>query len=85
MNDIVAVASDAPCRKMQCTTSAMLKPLVESLVDRGLVKAGYNMMMADCAGPSRLANGSVALPEAQWPGGIAAWNEFLHSKGMRAG
>ena len=53
----------------------MLHPVVESLVTRGLVKAGYSMFMADCAGPNRLPNGTVALPEAQWPGGIAAWSE----------
>ena len=71
--------------KQTCTTRAMLEPLVESMVERGLVRAGYTMFMADCAGPSRAANGSVALPAEQWPGGIAGWNGFLHSHGMKAG
>ena len=63
----------------------MLEPVVDAMVSRGLVAAGYNMFMADCAGPSRAPNGSITLPEAQWPGGVQSWNAFLHSKGMRAG
>jgi hypothetical protein len=45
----------------------------------------HTMFLADCAGPSRAADGTVVLPEAQWPGGISSWNDYLHSKGMQAG
>jgi hypothetical protein len=69
-----------------CTTRAMLEPQVEALVARGLVAAGYTVFMADCAGPSRAADGvGITLPEAQWPGGAAAWNAYLHERGLEAG
>ena len=67
-----------------CTTRAMLAPLAEAMVSRGLVQAGYTVFVADCAGPSRGADGGIVLPEAQWPGGVPAWNAYLHSLGMRA-
>jgi hypothetical protein len=71
--------------KQTCTTREMVEPLVEAMASSGLVAAGWNMFMADCAGPSRAANGSITLPETQWPGGVPDWNEFLHAHGMRAG
>ena len=33
-----------------CTTRAMLAPLAEAMVSRGLVQAGYTVFVADCAG-----------------------------------
>ena len=41
--------------RQTCTTRAMVTPQVEAMVKRGLVKAGYTMFIADCAGPSRNA------------------------------
>lgn len=72
--------------RMTCTTRAMVTPQVEAMVKRGLVKAGYTMFMADCAGPSRNAvDRSITLPDTQWPGGVENWNAYLHASGMKAG
>jgi alpha-galactosidase len=62
----------------------MLEPQAQQLRSTGLAAAGWATFVADCAGPSRAADGSISLPEAQWPGGIAAWNVHLHDLGLHA-
>ena len=61
--------------------------VAESLIDRGLARAGYRIVWLDFgwASGARDANGNLIVDPAQWPNGLPWLTGWLHAHGLLAG
>lgn len=72
---------DDPCSEHQ------VKSMVDAMVDQGLVDLGYNYVsLDDCwSATTRNSTGHLQAEEKQFPNGMAAVADYVHSKGMYFG
>ena len=65
----------------------VIKAQVDSLVSSGLAAAGYQYVNIDEGWwqGTRDAAGNITVDTAEWPGGMAAIADYIHSKGLKAG
>ncbi len=61
--------------------------VAESLINRGLARAGYRIVWLDFgwASGARDANGNLIVNPAQWPNGLPWLTGWLHAHGLLAG
>ena len=61
--------------------------VAESLINRGLARAGYRIVWLDFgwASGDRNANGNLIVRPAQWPSGLPWLTRWLHAHGLLAG
>jgi alpha-galactosidase len=61
--------------------------VAQSLIDRGLARAGYRIVWLDFgwASGQRDANGNLVVNPAQWPNGLPWLTSWLHAHGLLAG
>jgi alpha-galactosidase len=61
--------------------------VAESLIDRGLARAGYRIVWLDFgwASGARDSNGNLIVDPAQWPNGLPWLTGWLHAHGLLAG
>lgn len=66
---------------------ATIKSVANSLISRGLARAGYRIVWLDFgwATGARDSNGQLVVDPVQWPDGMAGVTAWLHRKGLRAG
>jgi hypothetical protein len=66
---------------------SVLKGQVDALVSSGLKDAGYQYVNIDEGWwqGTRDASGNITVDTAEWPGGMAAIADYIHSKGLKAG
>jgi alpha-galactosidase len=64
-----------------------MRESVDAIVSRGLKKAGYEYVWIDGGwwDGTRDAAGAISTNPAQWPGGMKAVADYVHSKGLKAG
>jgi alpha-galactosidase len=64
-----------------------IKSVTESLVSRGLKAAGYQYVWLDGGwwSGTRDAQGHVTVDPKQWPSGMKAVADYIHSRGLKAG
>ncbi len=64
-----------------------IKDVAKSLVDRGLAAAGYNYVWIDGGwwSGTRDASGDITVSATQWPDGMKAVADYIHSLGLKAG
>jgi hypothetical protein len=64
-----------------------IKAQADALVSSGLAAAGYNHVNIDEGWwqGTRDSAGNITVDEAEWPGGMKAIADYLHSKGLKAG
>jgi len=65
-----------------------VKEIADSLVTRGLSRAGYDIVWLDGgwqSSPPRTTKGDLAVDPARFPSGMKGLTAYLHSKGLRAG
>ncbi|WFE41224.1 RICIN domain-containing protein [Micromonospora sp. WMMD998] len=65
----------------------VIKAQVDSLVSSGLAAAGYEYVNIDEGWwqGTRDAAGNITVDTAEWPGGMSAIADYIHSKGLKAG
>ncbi|PIM67963.1 alpha-galactosidase [Streptomyces sp. JV178] len=65
----------------------VIKQQADALVSSGMAAAGYKYVNLDDGWwqGQRDANGNIVVDETQWPGGMKAVADYLHSKGLKAG
>jgi len=65
----------------------VIKAQADALVSSGLRAAGYSYVNIDEGWwqGTRDAAGTITVDTAEWPGGMAAIADYLHSKGLKAG
>jgi alpha-galactosidase len=69
-------------------TEDTIKSIADSLVSRGLAKAGYDIVWLDGgwqADQSRSAAGDLQPNPAKFPNGLKPLVDYIHSKGLKAG
>ncbi|MFI5731787.1 NPCBM/NEW2 domain-containing protein [Kribbella sp. NPDC051587] len=69
-------------------TADTIKSVADSLVSRGLAKAGYDVVWLDGgwqADQSRSAAGDLVANPAKFPDGLKPVVDYIHSKGLKAG
>ncbi|MFI5697043.1 NPCBM/NEW2 domain-containing protein [Kribbella sp. NPDC051586] len=69
-------------------TEDTIKSVADSLVSRGLAKAGYDIVWLDGgwqADQSRSAAGDLVPNPAKFPNGLKPLIDYIHSKGLKAG
>ncbi|WP_405061133.1 NPCBM/NEW2 domain-containing protein [Kribbella sp. NBC_01505] len=69
-------------------TEDTIKSVADSLVSRGLAKAGYDVVWLDGgwqADQSRSAAGDLVANPAKFPNGLKPLVDYIHSKGLKAG
>ena len=69
-------------------TDATIRSVADSLVSRGLKKAGYDIVWLDGgwqADESRSAAGDLQPNPAKFPNGLKPLVDYIHSKGLKAG
>jgi alpha-galactosidase len=61
--------------------------VAQSMIDQGLVRAGYRIVWLDFgwASGARDSHGELVVDPAQWPHGLAWLTAWLHARGMLAG
>src|SRR6266496_180233 len=66
---------------------SVIKAQADALVSSGLAAAGYTYVNIDEGWwqGTRDAAGNITVDTAEWPGGMAAIADYLHSKGLKAG
>lgn len=66
---------------------ATIESVADSIVSRGLKAAGYDYVWIDGGwwSGSRDAQGNITVDASQWPHGLKAVADYIHSKGLRAG
>ncbi|TDT97464.1 alpha-galactosidase [Streptomyces sp. 846.5] len=64
-----------------------IKDEAKALVDRGLKAAGYNYVWIDGGwwSGTRDASGNITVSSSQWPDGMKAVADYVHSLGLKAG
>lgn len=64
-----------------------IKAEADAIVDRGLKAAGYDYVWIDGGwwDGARNTDGSIAVDSRQWPDGMKAVADYIHSKGLKAG
>ncbi|HEX5200885.1 glycoside hydrolase family 27 protein [Paractinoplanes rhizophilus] len=65
----------------------VIKGQVDALVSAGLKDAGYQYVNIDEGWwqGTRDAAGNITVDTSEWPGGMAAIADYIHSKGLKAG
>jgi Alpha galactosidase A/Alpha galactosidase C-terminal beta sandwich domain len=65
----------------------VIKQQADAIVSSGLKDAGYTYVNIDEGWwqGTRDAGGNITVDTAEWPGGMAAIADYLHSKGLKAG
>ncbi|MEV6237554.1 ricin-type beta-trefoil lectin domain protein [Lentzea sp. NPDC051838] len=65
----------------------VIKSQADALVSKGLASAGYEYVNIDSGWwkGTRDAAGNITVDQAQWPGGMKAIADYIHSKGLKAG
>ncbi|MET7426363.1 ricin-type beta-trefoil lectin domain protein [Dactylosporangium sp. NPDC005555] len=65
----------------------VIKAQADALVSSGLAAAGYRYVNIDEGWwqGTRDAAGNITVDTAEWPGGMAAIADYIHSKGLKAG
>ncbi|MFJ8536533.1 ricin-type beta-trefoil lectin domain protein [Streptomyces sp. NPDC093591] len=65
----------------------VIKQQTDALVSSGMAAAGYQYVNLDDGWwqGDRNADGSIAVDETLWPGGMKAVADYIHSKGLKAG
>ena len=59
---------------------------IDSLIDSGLAKAGYNYVnLDDCWQSSRDSSGKIVVDSKAFPNGIKPLVDYAHSKGLKFG
>ncbi|MEV5964006.1 NPCBM/NEW2 domain-containing protein [Kribbella sp. NPDC051952] len=69
-------------------TEDTIKSVADSLVSRGLAKAGYDIVWLDGgwqADQSRSESGDLVPNPAKFPNGLKPLVDYIHSKGLKAG
>lgn len=69
-------------------TEDTIKSVADSLVSRGLARAGYDIVWLDGgwqADQSRSAAGDLVANPAKFPNGLKPLVDYIHSKGLKAG
>ncbi|WP_350274031.1 alpha-galactosidase [Kribbella sp. HUAS MG21] len=69
-------------------TEDTIKSVADALVDRGLAKAGYDIVWLDGgwqADQSRSAAGDLVPNPAKFPNGLKPLVDYIHGKGLKAG
>jgi hypothetical protein len=66
---------------------SVIKGQVDALVSSGLKDAGYQYVNIDEGWwqGTRDSAGDITVDTAEWPGGMAAIADYIHSKGLKAG
>ena len=64
-----------------------IKDEADALVSRGLAAAGYNYVWIDGGwwSGTRDASGNITADPTQWPDGMKAVADYIHSRGLKAG
>ncbi|MEX3102539.1 MULTISPECIES: ricin-type beta-trefoil lectin domain protein [unclassified Streptomyces] len=65
----------------------VIKQQVDAFVAAGLPEAGYRYVNIDEGWwqGTRDAAGNITVDQSEWPGGMAAIADYIHSKGLKAG
>ncbi len=73
--------------KFGCKVSeSLIREMADALVSSGLKAAGYEyLVIDDCWQTSRDASGNIVPDAANFPGGIKALADYVHSKGLKFG
>ena len=68
-------------------TEQTIKDEADALVNRGLAAAGYNYVWIDGGwwDGTRDAAGNIVANASQWPDGMKAVADYIHSRGLKAG
>lgn len=68
-------------------TEQTIKDEADALVNRGLAAAGYNYVWIDGGwwNGTRDAAGNITVDASQWPDGMKAVADYIHSRGLKAG
>ncbi|MEV6281503.1 NPCBM/NEW2 domain-containing protein [Kribbella sp. NPDC051770] len=69
-------------------TEDTIKSVADSIVSRGLAKAGYDIVWLDGgwqADQSRGENGELVANPAKFPSGLKPLVDYIHAKGLKAG
>lgn len=68
-------------------TAATIKSEADAMVSRGLKAAGYQYIWIDGGwwNGTRDASGDITVDPKQWPEGMKAVADYIHSKGLKAG
>lgn len=66
---------------------SVIKQQVDAFVAAGLPEAGYDYINIDEGWwqGTRDAAGNITVDESEWPGGMSAIADYIHSKGLKAG
>ncbi|WP_189706599.1 ricin-type beta-trefoil lectin domain protein [Streptomyces phaeofaciens] len=66
---------------------AVIKQQVDAFVAAGLPEAGYEYINIDEGWwqGTRDGDGNITVDESEWPGGMSAIADYIHSKGLKAG
>ena len=73
--------------KFGCKVSeSLIREMADALVSSGMKDAGYQyLVIDDCWQTSRDATGNIVPDAANFPGGIKALADYVHSKGLKFG
>jgi hypothetical protein len=65
----------------------VIKTQVDAFVAAGLPEAGYKYINLDEGWwqGTRDSQGNITIDESEWPGGMSAIADYIHSKGLKAG
>ncbi|ACU73867.1 Alpha-galactosidase [Catenulispora acidiphila DSM 44928] len=68
-------------------TEQTIKDEADALVSKGLAAAGYNYVWIDGGwwNGARDASGAITVDSTQWPDGMKAVADYIHSRGLKAG
>lgn len=68
-------------------TEQTIKDEADAIVSRGLKAAGYNYVWLDGGwwSGTRDASGNITVSSSQWPDGMKAVADYIHSLGLKAG
>ncbi len=66
---------------------AKIRAEADAMVGRGLEAAGYQYVWLDGGwwSGTRDANGNITVDPNQWPNGMKAVADYIHSRGLRVG
>ncbi|MGH3493277.1 MAG: glycoside hydrolase family 27 protein [Sciscionella sp.] len=66
---------------------ATIKSVADAMVSRGFTAAGYRFVWIDGGwwSGARDAGGNITVDPKQWPDGMQAVADYIHSKGLKAG
>lgn len=64
-----------------------IKDEADTIVDRGLKAAGYDYVWIDGGwwNGARSSDGAISVDPSQWPDGMKAVADYIHSRGLKAG